>query len=428
MRPSAALLLALVFGESCAGELRPFAPQAIVSYNPDVFDTEATVEHAAHEAMRHAIRWGAPTESPGRDLAPAAEEILNGNLVRVNLWSGDVTDLAVGVGSGAQCSPGVRLHSEVLYLCKVGTVLGPDFTLFHTVDGQTIRIEGGPSPARLPYSVSDDGGVNMGWGASPCRPKRLRQPVTMCDLCAQPVHYGTCVRSADGSGRSYLVEAAGAGGPLRFEEVRWVPRGDGAVALVVNAIDGKPESWGVVDGMTRALRRWATTPDADVRAALLRSTIRRSCPLGDFSVGDADTWLDRDWSLTATGSLLGWIRAGDKLGRVEIFPDGTAHRGPEVFEGLLPAGPVALGRAADGRVFQTLDHGLTWREVPAFSGAFPNPEPPQCVVPPEAPPLPPPPPVCSLVGCDLGGSIRIGWSSEPGARAGEPVRSSSRER
>jgi len=442
MRRSAPSLLLLVFGGSCAKNLRTPGlpvPEPVLSETPDVFDTDSTKpgNRAAYEAMRYAIRWGAPADSLSSvDLAPAAEEIWNGNLVRVDLWKGDVTSLAHGVAFDARCSPGVRLPSEVVFLCKGELNVG-DFILSHTVDGRTIRSDVGPSPLRPPYSVSDDSGMTVAFGASPCRPKPSGPPVPRDhdNIAPERLEYAKCVRAADGSGHLYFIEAARAGGPVRFEPVRWVPRGDGAVALVVNAVDGKPESWGVVDGVTHELHRWAATPDADIRAALMRSTVWGSC-----RVGDEDTWLDRDWSLTAAGSLLGWIRAGDRLGRVEILPDGSVHRAPQLFVRILPSGPVALGQTADGHVLQTLDHGVTWKEVPTSPGELPSPEPLQCAPlalaapeppkPPcdvsgkwcskphdaEDPPPLPPPPMCSLVGCDLGGSIRVGWSPNPGAR------------
>ena len=389
-----------------------------------VMPSEKQADRDADEALRHAIRWGVPADRRfDHDAVPAALDVVNGDLVRVDMNTGAVTTVTHVPAADVQCGPGVRLSSEVLFPCRTGHDLPTAADVYgqrdlgiiifsYAVDGRTTLMDNGPGPMLKPFSIGDDGGMTLNFGAGICKPK----------------HEGRPVLHADGSGHRHLIEAAGRGGPLRFQPVRWVPRADGAVALVVNGVDGDPEAWGLVDGTPPALHRWAATP-LDVRAALLRGRLWSVCP-----IPDVDSWVDRDWSLTAAGSLLGWVRAGDRLGRVEILPDGTVYRAPERFERIVSAGPVALARAVDGRVFETVDHGVTWKEVPASPGELPGAEPLSCVPrplifseppgpicdvsgkwclgpgDPAGPPPPPSHPVCSLLGCDFGSWLRVGWS------------------
>ena len=81
---------------------------------------------------------------------------------------------------------------------------------------------------------------------------------------------------------------------------------------------------------------------------------------------------------------------------VDIGLDGSLQTSPFAFERVATAGPIALARTREGRVWQTLDRGTTWSEVAAppvmRSGGWLDVR------------------ACSLVGCDLGQWYRIGWA------------------
>jgi hypothetical protein len=82
------------------------------------------------------------------------------------------------------------------------------------------------------------------------------------------------------------------------------------------------------------------------------------------------------------------------------------------FEQLRYAGPVALGRARTGQLWQTLDHGATWTAVAGPPGEGLHPpwlDPP--LTPIEASGPCEGPAACSLVGCAVGAFYRIGWAA-----------------
>jgi hypothetical protein len=452
-RGVALVLLAAVFGNSCIGTRTPTRPEPLLveapRLRPLVLEAPRVValppdEDAgllAPEVVRHAIHWGAPLD--GR----SALDLMEGNLVEVDLPSGAVTILKARFAMLSQCVP-VRLPADTLLLCGTGgdhvltltphLLTGP-FVVSHALEGRPILEHGSvwPPAGFAGYWVSDDGGIAGSFDL--CNAERKVRRATGDDpyIMRQRTFWSRCTRAGDATGRQYVVDGAFDD----FQPVRWVPRGDGAVALVVNAVEGKPDAWGLVDGTTGKLHRWMTAPDADVRRALEVT--------GGWGHCEAARWercVDRSWSLTAAGGLLGWILTGDTMGRIEILADGTVHRSAERFDRLLAAGPVALARATDGRVVQTLDHGVTWSEIPfppEVRNAWPVPwgtplapvpvtideeGSPKCDVsgkwcarpPPPAAPPPPPYTVCSPVGCDLGGWLRVGWSMPTAAAARTP--------
>jgi hypothetical protein len=98
--------------------------------------------------------------------------------------------------------------------------------------------------------------------------------------------------------------------------------------------------------------------------------------------------VDASWTLLPNGAVRGYLA---RSGAIEIAPGGRSSRSPFALE-VSPAGANALGRAEDGRLFQTTDHGASWTEVlgpPTGIGRFVH--------------------GCTTVGCDLGAFYRVGW-------------------
>lgn len=124
--------------------------------------------------------------------------------------------------------------------------------------------------------------------------------------------------------------------------------------------------------------------------------------------------LSRDFVATADGTVFGWVPTSSAIGgptAVRFGEDGrpTILAGPSRALGALPAGRFALYPTEEGRLFETVDHGQSQREVaPPPGGALPRPE------------------LCSPAACAVGGFLRLGWDGDaPDAlpvRPGEAAR------
>ncbi|HEX3345174.1 MAG TPA: hypothetical protein VHS09_11410, partial [Polyangiaceae bacterium] len=230
------------------------------------------------------------------------------------------------------------------------------------------------------FIVSDDGGIL--W-------------VGFCDKPLVGSHRVACVRSPGGGWQQYDLDTAGdaAAGPS-YNVIRWIPRADGGAIAVVGDIGGTANAWGFLDGRTGEVHAWPTdalTPP--VRAALQNNEGARGSPV------DPARLADRSWTVTPQGTLRGWATLGNALGAVEVGVDGSLQTSPFTFERVASAGPIALARTREGRIWQTLDRGATWSEVAAPPAARPG-----GWIDPHA---------CSLVGCDLGQWYRVGWAATP---------------
>jgi hypothetical protein len=105
--------------------------------------------------------------------------------------------------------------------------------------------------------------------------------------------------------------------------------------------------------------------------------------------------LDRRWSAGEDGTVRGWLRGGRM---VEILPSGAVVESPYQFLHAAASGAFAFARADGSRAFQTTDHGRSWVEVaapaPLLGRSFQQHG-------------------CTLVGCDLGAWLRLGWEAPP---------------
>jgi hypothetical protein len=411
-----AALLSLGLAAACARApyvmRTPFTPPAFLVETPRYVTAEAESDGVA----RYALRWGAPLDER------TALVVMGTDLSRVDLVTGEATVVARAVAQPDWRCIGTRLATDVVFTCaSSGRVRGDEFDL-HPVRGDEIEGhvlshtmgDGSPILERRSqfgrFWVSDDGGIGTGSGWDCPRPSRRPPRGRMT--------YTKCIRSVDGIWRAHFLDTGPTTDlgpdpgiahstlelPQRFNPVRWVPRGNGDVAVVVRDIDGDPDRWGLVDPDTDDLHRWSLgVYAADVRAALTGAPNRRD---GVEALDEVNTIVDRSWTLTSRWTLLGWGRLANELAAIEILADGTVRPSPYRFTKLRAAGPVALGQSNDGRVWQTLDHGVTWSEVagpPGAAGAW-LPSPPRCTRDGCEPAR-----GCSLVGCDLGDWYRLGW-------------------
>src|SRR5262249_39362244 len=127
--------------------------------------------------------------------------------------------------------------------------------------------------------------------------------------------------------------------------------------------------------------------------------------------------LSRDLVAHPDGTIEGWFPSGS-TGHgtsIAIDPEGRVRQRSLPFRtnGLVSAGRFAMAVTEDHRLLETTDRGRTFHEVIPPPGGAPS-----------------VPVSCSLVGCDMGGFVRIGWGSpEPSTtRESSPPPASARSR
>lgn len=303
-----------------------------------------------------------------------------GDLVRVDVRTGDIVGLVSGkLPPDAHCEA-VPTSSDILFACtsrgqpSSGMQNASSFVVSHTLAGDSPVVEQTFGTASRFYA-SDDGGLVF---EGPC----TGTPTSSMD-------HVVCVRQPGGTWQeadtSALVGDGGTGGPVTV--TRWVPRADGRVVALL----GEPHP-GIYDPKTGLLE----AVDDAAREAFVQAasgaygSARYRKFLGAF---DGVGLVDWFWSFSAQGTLRGFQRRG---GIVEIDAEGKTTRSPYAFD-VASAGPFALGRSKDGRLYQSGDHGASWVEVAGppgggVSGELRG---------------------CTTAGCDLGGFYRVGWAVRP---------------
>lgn len=313
---------------------------------------------AGESPLRFAVRSGVLAEDEGVALVANA-----GDLFRVSLRKGEIVSVQTGkLPLDAQCEA-VRTPEDALFLCTRHGQSPERFVVSGTLFGKTPQVEQSFS-AMLPFYVGDDGAVAFG------------------GPCSGPPREGVaCVRSGQGSWLERST-ATDAGSPVALGYV--VPRADGsAVAL---ALQAKPPT--MTDLVTGDVRTFA---ESDFPQSISRYG-------GKFGGNNA---VHREWSFSPDGALHGW--QGGRV--VTIPPSGAPHTTTFVGENAIYGqnGTRALGMNPEGRLFQTIDRGMSWLEV----------------APPPSHPTGPGAKralgsmQCGALGCILGPWLRIGFREEP---------------
>jgi hypothetical protein len=315
--------------------------------------------HGNDQPLRAVLRFGAAID----DATGIA--IDGGNLVRVDLRSGDILSVVPGrLPPDALCEA-VPLAGDVLFAC--GTQSGNTFIASHTLSGDAPLIEQTFGVSSTVYA-GIDGGVAFG---GPCQGS------------ASNADRVVCVRTPGGHWEEHdLSGFTSDAGASAVHVARWVPRVDGRVVAVV--VEPNPGIYDPVSGSFQPLG------DEVRELATAESPSHAYSRHGKMYVRRANGGLvDTSWSFTNSGTLRGWRSHG---GAFEIGEDGKLTHSPYSFD-VKFAGTLGIGKSTDGRLYQSNDFGVSWVEVAAPpSGA-------------DGLDLT----GCTSAGCDLGAFYRVGW-------------------
>lgn len=343
---------------------------------------EKTAEMRPHDPRWHGV------ESPLRTVFHSgasidentAVVIEQGDLARIDVRTGEIVGFVAGkLPPDSRCEA-VPTPSDILFACTSrGTPQGgyanaSSFVVSHTISGDSPNVEQTFAVAGRFYG-SDDGGLVF---EGPCS----GAPSSSQD-------HVVCVRQPGGTWQDADLSALGAdasAGSSSVTVARWVPRGDGRVVALLT--DPQPGIYDPRSGSLEPIEEGARETLAQGSSAIYGGRYRRH-----MVAYDGSSLVDWSWSYSPSGTLRGWQRNG---GIVEIGGEGKITRSPYAFD-IVNAGPYALGRTKEGRLYQSTDHGASWNEVAtppsgASAGELRG---------------------CSTAGCDLGGFYRIGWQVRP---------------
>ncbi|MDC3983146.1 hypothetical protein [Polyangium jinanense] len=342
---------------------------------PDLDDRwpEESAVSALDAAAAYGLRW----------LEGDALTVTEGAVARVDLRTGRATALLSIETGDDTCMP-LRVKDGALLVCESpsrATVLdlasggriertfdlpdAPSWDRFVVADGEALGFVG-PCEGPAPGSPAD-----VVASASPTNASNQRSPVF-------------CVRKSPGVWVEHTLAPADAS-----DVVAWIPRAEGAAVALV-AIPGT-----FLHG----------APRVTVRGALRVVRVARNEPPLDITTYSSSTTalLTRALHVTPDGTIEGWLPSGhgpSSLAAVTIDPEGRPrqHPLPAQTVSIATSGRFGLARTETERLFETTDHGRTFRPIaPPPSGGSSEPM------------------SCSEIGCQVGTFVRIGWNdgSEP---------------
>lgn len=356
-------------------------------------------------ALRDTWPWGFRETPPlyaaifgGAPLADGtALGVAHGSVARVDLATGEARSLSTDwLPQGVECLP-IAAQDGVLFACAWESYQGYGGYVLHSSAGEPPVVEKAFSDDG--YFAADDHGALGFAGSCKASPRLVDQEGRTGDpseLAPKPVF---CVRR----GRGDWVERA-----IDLEPgmalLGWAPRADGtAVAFVIGLDpDALPEP---VRGEGSARVR----EQGGVRVVRLYQELgqlrwaRPSFRPYSFGRGTPSMFIDKRFRVRADGRIDAWISLGESaaLGShvtagVTLELDGrpTLHALPPSPSAMSTTGDFGLTVTRGGRLFETVDHGRTWRDA----GLSP------------IPPLSAPG-TCSRIGCALGSVARLGWGT-----------------
>jgi hypothetical protein len=334
--------------------------------------------HGSDAPLREVFRGGAVLDEN------TSLVVAEGDLVRVDVRSGDITSVQPGKAPPDATCDAVTGGGDLLFACvkrSVGPSGQPEaFVLSHVLSDEPVIEQ--TFTGVTSFYASDDGGLAV---AGPCAGGAATPSSSVASAC---------VRQPGGTWLDVDVSALAAdGGPGDVNVARWVPRADGRAVAIVASPDP-----GVYDPRSGSLQTWGS--DArDVVAEGGGGLVRYRFGLKKRYRAPDTKVVDSSWTMAPDGTLRAWQPHG---GAVAIADGGKITRSPYSLD-VVGAGPNGVGRTTDGRLYQSLDHGVSWTEVaapPSGASALELRS-------------------CSAAGCDLGGFYRVGWA--PRAPRVEPA-------
>ena len=356
---------------------------------------------SGRSALRETWPWGFRETPPlyaavfgGAPLADGtAIGVAHGSVARVDLATGEARSISTDwIPQGVECLP-IGAKGSVLFACSWESYQG--------YGGYVLRSSGGEPPVVEKafsddgYFAADDHGALGFVGSCKATPRLVDQDKgggESGDILPKPVF---CVRRGPGDWVERSVDLE-----PDLALLGWAPKTDGTAVAFVTGIhpDALPEpvrGEGRVreQGGVRVVRlyqelghlRWE-------RPAFRPYTYVRSSP-GFF--------VDKRFRVHEGGRIDAWVGPSEMsdsrvVTGVTLGPDGrpSVHALPPSPSAMSATGDFGVTITQDGRLFETLDHGRTWREA----GTSP------------VPPLTSTG-ACSRLGCVLGSVVRLGWGS-----------------
>lgn len=309
--------------------------------------------------------------------------------VRVDLRTGKVLSIASEwAPGGLGCQP-VRASDALLFACT--------WERYQGNGGVVLRAEQGGPPI-VERAFSDDGTFAAGDDGAlaflgSCRAEaRVFDPEERASRrdgdAEAPVSPVICLRRGPRDWLERRIEV-----PSGASLVAWAPGNEGRAVALISASDPLParaspagrvdESGGVrVVRLDRDLDPWA---------------LARAAP-----EHDGQGFVDRRFFARADGSVDLWLTPASEgappfVAGATLDPRGalTVHPAPPGAIAVAAGGAFGVGIAPGGELFETVDHGRTYRAA----GMSP--------VPPSALGRP----ACSALGCALGPVVRVGWGA-----------------
>jgi hypothetical protein len=325
--------------------------------------------------------------------------VVQSAIARVDLVTGNIVNIVPdGLESGLACQA-LRVDDDVLFACA--------WDRYQGAGGYVLRSRGGALPVveRVFTDegsfLADDEGALAFTGSCSAKP-RLFDPdeASRGDMNEETkIRPIVCVRRAParpGDPAEWIERAVEV--PEGATLTAWVPRRDGGAAALVISGDALPDPVGAPrvgdQGGVRVIR-----VDREIEGFRWSSS---SWGMGAYNRARS---LDRAFHARADGSIDAWM-APAKDGALPVWlavtvaPDGeaTVHSLPPDLGAMQVTGAFGVAISRRGELFETLDHGVTWR------AAGPSPLPPEAVS----------TGGCSALGCVLGPLARVGWGPAAG--------------
>ncbi|MEP7119663.1 MAG: hypothetical protein ABJE95_02090 [Byssovorax sp.] len=325
--------------------------------------------------------------------------VAQGAIARVELATGHIVNIVPeGFEAGLACEA-LGAGRDVLFVCAWDRYQGRG--------GYVLRSRGGALPvierafADEGAFLADDDGALAFTGSCSAKPRFYDADEAGRGGPSAEPRLGPilCVRRApqrEGDPAEWIERAVEI--PAGASLAAWIPRRDGGAVALVAPGDALPDPAGAPrardEGGVRVIRvdreiegfRWSGSSwgaGGNSRARIVDKALRARAD------GSIDAWMVP----TREGALPVWLG-------VTLAADGTAstHPLPPDVGAMQVTGAFGVAVARRGDLFETLDHGVTWR------AAGPSPLPPEAAS----------TGGCSALGCVLGPVVRLGWGAAVG--------------